>query len=690
MDRKNLTPPPPAPPSALKSQIRNIAFIFVIVVALGAIGFAAYKMIGKSAPAYSAIEQAAVAAADSLSTIVVDSPEFGFVALSDLSAEGVATQAKDGYSLPVRGINSLIGTARLDMIIADKLTEPLMVDFAKQDLKNALSAKDLLIEALTKSIEKDGAATDRNGKPVKPYAAAEAAYQKANTGTYEAGSLRLTLGSLQGGGATAVAVPNPASADSLTDKMVVDGTYRSYTNIPYKGVDFVFGGIGRSVTVVEAQKWKDAIESLPYQIPTVIKAEVGTAIACAQPASRDEYPPTPGALTISFPDGAVPEIRRPADLCENQKLNSTLTGAMDLLTASGGDYPTDGGTSMKAMNWPLTGKASTEPVGNVWRLALYDWLRRAGPRANVDSVVGMQKVSLDAPKPPTKPWITPVDSSGTMQKVGSVASGIIHIFEFNRDGAVTYRSKLLTPYPLSVVGENQLYGEGYGALMDSKVGVQRVKLSISPEKDVTFRAAWDVYIRDQVRNLGISHGGKHAGEPIAKPALARLNFESTNVSIPVADTDTSADGQPAEVSPKSKTKEAPAPQGNNDVTSGDAPTLAPTTQADDSADRSIENIRGHGKGKGKGAVGISGRDEAGSPPLIAPQSDFGEAMSPPAPFVPAMPDGAGSRPFYGTSGTAVDITFRRQIDVSDLNGFFSTGYLGTVGNENAPASTKAD
>lgn len=684
MDRKNVTEPPSAPPSALKSQIINIAFIIIIVVALGAIAFAAYKMLGKSAPAYTAIEQAAVAAADSLSTIVVNSPECGYVALSDLSAEGVATQAKDGYSLPVHGINSLIATARLDMIIADKLTEPLLLDFAKQDLKNALAAKDLLIEALTGSIEKDGSATDRNGKPVQPYAAAEAAFQKANK-AYEAGSLRLTLGSLKGGGATAVPIPNPASSDKLTEKMVVDGTYRSYTNIPYKDVNFVFGGIGRSVTVVEHQKWTDAIESLPYQIPTIVKAEVGTAVACAQPASRDEFAPTPGALTISFPDGAVPEIGRPGDICQNQKLNSTLTGAMDLLTASGGDYPIDGGASMKAMMWPLTGKASSEPVANVWRLALYDWLRRAGPRANVDSIVGMQKVSLDTPKPPTKPWIAPIDSSGTMQKVGSVSSGIIHIFEFNRDGAVTYRSKLLTPYPLSVVGENQLYGEGFGALIDSKVGVQKVKLTTSGEKEVTFRAAWDVYIRDQVRNPGTTHGGKHAGEPLAKPALAKLNFESTTLSIPVANNNSSPD-EPEEASSEPKTK--PEPQGNNDVTSGDAPIQAPASRADDGADRSIENIRGHGKGKGKGAVGINGRDEAGSPPLIAPQSDFGESMSPPAPFMPAMPDGAGSRPFYGTSGTACDITFRRQIDVSDLNGFFSTGYLGTVGNENPPA--KAD
>lgn len=664
--------------------IINTVFAVTILVALGAIAFAAYKMYAKSTPSYTAIEQAAVAAADSLSTIVVNSPECGYVGLSDLSAEGVGTQAKDGYSLPVRGINTLIGTARLDMIVGDKLSEPLIIELAAQDLKSALAAKDLLIETINASIERDGSATDRNGKLVQPYAAAEAAYQNAKGGgTYEPGSLRLTLGSLQGGSATAVPVPAPASSNALSDKMIVDGTYRSYTNIPYKEVDFVFGGIGRTVQIVDSKRWKDAIESLPYQIPTIVKAEVATSIACAQPASRGQFSPTPGALTISFPDGAAPEIKTPGDICENQKLNSTLSGVMDLLTAAGGDYPTDGGTSMKPMMWPVTGKASSEPVANVWRLALYDWLRRGGPRVNVDSFVGMQKVTLDSPKPATKAWYAPVDSSGTMQKVGSVASGIIHIFEFGTDGAVTYRSKLLTPYPLNVVCENQLYAEGFSALPDSKVGVQKVKLATSPEKEVIFRAAWDVYIRDQVRNLGTENGGKHAGEPIAKPALAGLNFESRLESAPVAD-DTSADGTAAEEAPE----EALAPQqGNNDVSSSD-PLPEPAQQTQLSADRGIENIRGHGKGKGPGTVGIRGRDEAGSPPLIAPQSDFGESMNPPPPFVPAMPDGAGSRPFFATSGTAVDITFRRQIDVSDINGFFSTGYLGTVGNENEPA--KAD
>ncbi|HMO19456.1 MAG TPA: hypothetical protein PKC98_00650, partial [Candidatus Melainabacteria bacterium] len=71
----------------------------------------------------------------------------------------------------------------------------------------------------------------------------------------------------------------------------------------------------------------------------------------------------------------------------------------------------------------------------------------------------------------------------------------------------------------------------------------------------------------------------------------------------------------------------------------------------------------------------------GSPPPIAPQSDCGKPANPKPPYVKAVPFGRGPRPFYKVSGSAVDIRFRRQLDVSELNEELSTGYFGITQEE---------
>lgn len=75
-----------------------------------------------------------------------------------------------------------------------------------------------------------------------------------------------------------------------------------------------------------------------------------------------------------------------------------------------------------------------------------------------------------------------------------------------------------------------------------------------------------------------------------------------------------------------------------------------------------------------GAPGGTGH---GYPPLITPQTDTGELMVPSSPVVTPMPTTSSTtRPFYQTSGTAVDIRFRRQVDVTNLSLTFDVGYIG--------------
>lgn len=639
-----------------KTRLFNTVLPILVLGAVLAMGFA---FVNKqfAGEERAAVEEAALQAAADLSKIVINTPECGFISLSDFPPDGSATVAKDGFSLPVRSINTIIGTVRLDLIIADKLQQSLIEEFAEQDLRDGLAAKDKLVSTLKTSLLPGAAAKDKDGNSIMPYASAEEAYNKkkqnepSGSSKYKKGTLKLSLGSYEGGSATAVPVPEPQSTAPVSEEKRDGDFYRSYVNVPYKDIDFVFGGIGKSVKILDAKNWKERLDGLPYQIPTIVKVEIAAAdkpdgeeVACAQTCTFYEPAAPAGALSLSFPDGPVPEIKHPGDCCLNSMLNK-FNSSTQILSAKGGDYPVDSGSFLQSMDWPLTNSQSIEPTANIWRLALHDWIRSAGVKANIDSVVNMQKVELDECRPAKIMWTAPLQPGGPSTNLAPIANGIIHIFEFDKDGVVLYRSKAMTPYPLDVCGQGQMCAISKGALDGSDVGEQTINVPhLQSFRKVIFKATWDVYIRDQVRRVGTIYGGKHGGGPMAKPILS-----SNILIIPVVD-------------------DAAVPAEAGNVQSGNA--NPPQTAA-------IET-------KGNEEKLVQGKEDVGYPPLITPQSDFAEAMVPQPPFVKPMPFGSGFRPFYasgGSSGTAVDIRFRRQIDVSDLNGFTSFGYVGTVGSE---------
>ncbi|MGD9684262.1 MAG: pilus assembly protein TadG-related protein [Candidatus Obscuribacterales bacterium] len=509
-----------------------IAFTF-IVLALALVGLNFMRLIGTNSEQRTATEAAAIAAARDLSMIVVNTPECGYVALSDYAPAGSGTNAGDGYPLPVRSINTLIGTARLDLIIGDLMGQQVMIDLANKDMQDVLSAKDQLLSVLNNACLPGGTGNDKDGNVVSPYVSAETAYtqnQIRMTGASSLipGSLYIQLGCITGGLSTAVPVPKPAGSAPVPPAQQVNGFYRSYVNVPYNGTDFVFAGIGPNIKIVDQKKWVATIPGLPYQIPTIVRVEAtqemdasgaGTVglvntVACAQPSTVYDPLPEPGALSISFPDGAPPEITHPSDIYNNADLQA---GLVDLLTAKNGDYPIDIGSSMVPANWPvMTGM----PTSNVWLAAFHDWIRRAGTKADIASILNMQNQTLDPANPSTASWVAPVVHGGAYVNLGMVPAGIIHVFKFDTDGVVTYQSRLLTPYPLYVSSEEQMYAETMLALPNSSVTPQTYSVPLpSGAKDITLLQKYDIYIRDEVRNPGTIRGGKHAGEPLAKPLV---------------------------------------------------------------------------------------------------------------------------------------------------------------------------
>ncbi|HEY9788406.1 MAG TPA: hypothetical protein V6D17_23660, partial [Candidatus Obscuribacterales bacterium] len=91
------------------------------------------RMLGSHQEQVTAIEAAALAASRDLSQIVIEDANLGFVSLSDFPPNGTATKAGDNYYLPVRSINTLFATVRLNMIMADKLDDNVMRELAKRD-----------------------------------------------------------------------------------------------------------------------------------------------------------------------------------------------------------------------------------------------------------------------------------------------------------------------------------------------------------------------------------------------------------------------------------------------------------------------------------------------------------------------------------------------------------------------------
>lgn len=645
----------------LKRGFRGNMLILITAVVVGIVifllifGVSFARILGTNSEQRTAIEAAAIAAARDISRIVINTPECGFVSLSDFAPNGAATAAADGYALPVRSINTIIGTARLDLIIADQLNQTLMEDLAKKDMQNAILVKDQLVAAIQSAIVSGGTGQDKDGNVVTPYASAETAYQQnqirlSGSSSYVPGSLQLSLGSIVGGIATRIPLPEPQAVAPVPAAARSGNFYKSFVNIPYGGVDFVFGGIGDSIKIVDYKRWAATIPSLPYQIPTIVRAQAVQkindvhnpsgmdvlAVACAQPATVHDPLPAPGALSISFPDGPVPEVTQPQHCYTNSKLNGG-GGSSDttVLTAKTGDFPIDPGSNLSAMPWPLGGGILTESPANVWRVHLFDWIRRGGTKANITSVVNMQSTVLDLPTPATRSWLSPINYGGAFQLLGTIPSGIIHIFKFASDGVVTYQSKPLTPLPLYASSHEQMHGEAIKGLKDSTIGKTDIDLPLTGT--IRLDNDWDVYFRDEVRQPGTILGGKHAGEPLAKPIVALGEPNAAPIIVRLEN--------------RLYHPQFPSIAGDGGAPPPPSPYPGPVNPP-------------------------VGGPNKGFPPMIQPRNDFGVTYNPSAPLVLTMPGGTGKRPFYETTGTAVDIRFRRVVDITGLPGASSDfGYI---------------
>lgn len=618
------------------------------------------RLLGSNAEQKKAVESAALAAAQDVGNIVINTSEFGYVSLSDQAPIGKGTVAGDQYYLPVRGVNTIIGTARLDAIIADKMPNSgIMSTLAQNDLDNAKSVITQLSTVISAALTPAGSpkALDRDGVQINVYQDAENAYTQniirmSGSASYVANSLKLTLGSSTTPTETNIPVPTPNATAPVPAGLQTDGCYRSFVNIPYNSVDYVFGGIGSTVRLVDLSSFSTNVAGLSYQVPTIVKAEADELIktsqtpngaifhvaACAQPASVFDVKPAPGALAIEFPDGALPEFTKPADLLAFNGLSTGNSAQTDIETSSGGDYLVDATSSMGPTPDPWPSNISNPTIQDIWRCALYDWIRRGGTKADINQALSMQTTNFGPSKPPTN-WLAQLTpGSNTITDITALVGGpqipfgVMHVYKWDQFGHIAVKTVPIAPFPYEVVAENQLYAEVFGnkeAYKSATLGTLLFKNVTIPSiddkgngkvknivGDITFLDKIDVYVRDQVRNPGTISGGKHGGEPM-EDSLVSFNpfMDETHTQICL------------------------------DARGGAA---------------SCGDF-------GSGGFGCGGPKGSGSPPLLSAQSDFGDPVPqiPPAPFVQYSTGTApGSpRPTYRTTGLCGSIRFRRQVQV---------------------------
>lgn len=328
-------------------MIAAVAFIAVLVI-----GFVLLyvSMMRSDSEHKSAIEAAAIAAAKDISKIVINTDEWGFVALTTEPPIGTDTNAPDDYYQDVHSINELMGTARLNLIIANEMGDQFLRDLSLADLSNVIQAKNQLTTALQTALS-GGSGKDAAGNTITPLTSAQQAYMKnqAKGSSYVPGSLNLTLGGIEGGIPTSTPVPKPISKAQVAGKEV-EGLYLSDTVVPYNGTDFVFGSVGKRVALCDKSKFRTTVPGLPFQVPAVVRAQAQqqfqdqgktwttTFVACACAGSLEPPRPAPGALTISFPDGQFPEMANPGDVLNH----GSMQGAqMDIYTSQNGDFILD-------------------------------------------------------------------------------------------------------------------------------------------------------------------------------------------------------------------------------------------------------------------------------------------------------------------------------------------------------------
>lgn len=430
------------------------------------------------------VDAAALQAAKDASRVIINDPHFGFVSLSNYPPIGKGTMAPDGEPLPVLGINTLIGTLRQNAIVAHELDNRAIDDLVATDMYALKQTQRQLSEALAASQRGDArnAPTDIQGDSVNSLANVEKLLRQSLPSNVHIDKLQLSNGWLAQGGRTTIPVPKPERLAEIKPNEMQLGEYMPFMDVQAYHKSFSFAGVGITPALVPAVDFRPAdgkhinsivkidcdlsIENRPF-------GDVGKEVldkvhftACCEPSSQPDAGPA-GVMTLRFSSGPVVGMQSWSDLLREGNFQDFQITTYD---AVGGDFPRDHDARMRRT-------AAAIPVNTSEQFAehLYYWLRNGHVRPRVDAVIEMVNAAFQ---------------SGPQQ---------IYAYEFAKNGSISRRLIDHDPFPIGVTADAQTQ-----TMIDT-----RIAGGVSPI----------IIFRDDVKNLGTTHGGKHAGQALAGSPL---------------------------------------------------------------------------------------------------------------------------------------------------------------------------
>lgn len=450
--------------------------------------------------AASAVDGACLLAANGISRIVINDPHFGYVSLSNYPPTGAGTLAVDGEPLPVISINTLLGTIRQNMIVAKELNNKAMEDLAELDRQYAFVTISELNKAIANSLAGDTSYFDAEGDMINIKKEVDS-YLAANLPS----NVKLQTVSLSSGwlgdadGSSAIKIPEPSQLAQVPDSSKRGEEYKPFINIPYNGKDFHFAGLGSASKVVTATKFKEAdanhINSIvrlaivvnrtdSIQSDLKIHPEVAYT-SCCQPYSRKDAGPK-GVLTLRFSGEHVAPLSSWKDLLSD---NTFSDNKVSTFKSYYGDYPLDSAARMYA-----TQNAAATNTSKQFGEHFYYWLRNGNLRPKLASILNMVSESFNG--------------------LGIGQKDEIYTYEFASDGKISRRVLNNDPFPVGTTAH----------LQEQVIADTNISGGINPV----------IIFRNNVRFLGTTYGGNHAGQPLPGKNVAWCELPEFNGNEQIA------------------------------------------------------------------------------------------------------------------------------------------------------------
>jgi hypothetical protein len=428
-------------------------------------------------------QAAALVAAQELSRIVISDPNWGYISLSNHPAIGKNTLAPDGEPLPVLGINTILATARLECLIAEKLNDEDLRTLAHEDARTARAAALRLSNALQDAVSAKSKERyyDMDGNRVTPYDHARRLFYRlmysasSGSGRRTVNRFSLSLGWLRNGVSSGCSLPQPAQLASVGNRERIGNNYIAFKNVPVDSEEFYFAGLSAQSCLVPVDQWAPADGRRPCSA-VKLEADIthaGIGLNCSDvklrscvsaiPDSEPDYGAT-GSLVMHFPHGYVPGLHTLRDYICHKELKSTKAEAARAI----GDYPEQVGSRLQESTDLI------EKAGQATAIGFSDWIRCNRHQVRLDSMFEI----LDSQMP----------------RIKAGCDGTTLIYSINRNGNVHLKQLAEGFFRKQILSDRQLY-----AISNAAVRTQE--------------GAWLAILHDQVRALGEA-GGQHRGQAL--------------------------------------------------------------------------------------------------------------------------------------------------------------------------------